>query len=161
MKLDSGTVYLLIAGILFILSLLKDPEKTKKAFINSGKVALTVFPVLLMIFVLMGFLESFISRQAIASWFGSSNNFLGIVYGELLGSFAMIEPAAVFPFAGFLKQSGAGYGAALGFVMSAMLIGITHMPLEGQLFGMKFMIVRNLVTFLLVLGIGTLFMVVI
>ncbi len=141
-----------------MISLIKDTGKTKKAFVTSAKVALTVFPVLFMIFVMMGFLESFVSKQTIASWFGPNHSFLGIIYGELLGSFAMIEPAAVFPFAGFLKLNGAGYGAVIGFVMSAMLIGVTHMPLEGQLFGVRFMVVRNLITFLLILLMGIVFM---
>ena len=94
----------------------------------TGKVALTVFPVLLLIFVLTGIIEAFVPKETIVTWLGSGRGILGVVLGELLGSFALFQPAAVFPFAGFLKQSGAGYGAALGFVMSPMLIGLSALP---------------------------------
>lgn len=159
MKIDVGTIYLLVAAGLLIASTIKDPARTKKALAASGKVALTVFPVLLLIFVLMGLIEAFVPRQTIVSLLGSGRGVLGVVIGELLGSFALFQPAAVFPFAGFLKESGAGYGASLGFVMSAMLIGVSTLPLEIQTFGGRFTLTRNLLTFLLVLAMGMIFMV--
>jgi len=160
MKIDVGTIYLLVAAGLLIASALKDRAKTKKALAAAGKVALTVLPVLLLIFVLMGIIEAFVPRQTIISLLGSGRGILGIVIGELLGSFALFQPAAVFPFAGFLRNSGAGYGAAFGFVMSAMLIGLSTLPLELQTFGSRFTLTRNLLTFLLILALGVVFMVV-
>jgi len=67
----------------------------------AGRVALMVLPVLLFVFVLMGILEVFVPREVFTSLLGSGHGVLGIVLGELLGVFALIEPAAVFPFAGF------------------------------------------------------------
>jgi len=159
MKIDVGTIYLLVAAGLLIASAVKDPAKTKKALAVTGKVALTVFPVLLLIFVLMGVIEACVPRQTIVSWLGSGGGVLSIVLGELLGSFALFQPAAVFPFAGFLRHSGAGYGAACGFIMSAMLIGISTLPLEIQTFGGWFTLTRNLLSFLLILALGVVFMV--
>jgi uncharacterized membrane protein YraQ (UPF0718 family) len=160
MKLDVGNIYLLIAAGLLIASLIKDPAKTKRALAVTGNVALTVLPVLLLIFVLMGVIEAFVPRQTIVSLLGSGRGVFSIIIGELLGSFALFQPAAVFPFAGFLRKSGAGYGAALGFVMSAMLIGLSTLPLEIQTFGGRFTLTRNLLSFLLILALGVIFMVV-
>ena len=160
MKFDAGTIYLLVAAGLLIASTSKDRAKTKKALLVAGKVALTVLPLLLLIFVLMGIIEAFVPREMIVSLLGSGRGGVGVVIGEVLGSFALLQPAAVFPFAGFLRESGAGYGAALGFVMSAMLIGVTTLPLELQTFGVRFAATRNLLTFLLILAMGMLFTVI-
>jgi len=161
MSLDAGTIYLLIALILLLISALKDRNKTKKALIAAGKIALVVFPVLFLIFILMGVVEAFVPKESIAAWLGSGGGVLAILIGEIVGCFALIQPAAVFPFAGYLHDSGADYGAVLGFVMAAILIGVSTLPLELNLFGRRFTLVRNLLTFILVFLLGILFMVVV
>jgi uncharacterized membrane protein YraQ (UPF0718 family) len=156
--MDVGIIYLAVAFILLILSAVKDINKTKQALKTSGKVALTVFPVLFLIFVLMGVVSAFVSKETIASWLGSSSGVTGILIGEAVGVYALIEPAAVFPFAGILHDRGASYAAVLGFVMTAILIGVSTLPLEIKVFGKRFTIVRNVLTFVFVLLIGLVFM---
>lgn len=158
--MDVGSIYLIVASGLLILSAFKDIEKTKKALKATGKVALTVLPVLFMIFILMGIIEALVSKEIIAQWLGSGSSVLSIVIGEIVGCVALIQPAAVFPFAGFLYKSGANYGTVVGFVMTAILIGITTLPLEMKLFGKRFTIVRNILTFVIVFIIGIIFKVV-
>jgi len=153
-----GPIYLAIAFILLILSAVKDIRKTKLALKASGKIALTVFPVLFLIFILMGVVSAFVSKETIASWLGSGSGVLGILIGEIVGSFALIQPAAVFPFAGVLRDRGASYGPILGFVMTAILIGVSTLPLEIKLFGKHFTLTRNVLTFILVFLIGIIFM---
>jgi len=156
--MDTGIIYLLFAFILLIFSAVKDIKKTKQALKASGKIALAVFPVLFFIFILMGVVSAFVSKETIASWLGSGRGMLGILIGEVVGSFALIQPAAVFPFAGVLRDRGADYSAMFGFVMTAILIGISTLPLEIQLFGKQFTLTRNILTFVLVFLIGIVFM---
>jgi uncharacterized membrane protein YraQ (UPF0718 family) len=158
--MDVGSIYLIVAFGLLLLSAFRDIEKTRKALKVTGRVALTVLPVLFMIFILMGVIEAFVSKEVIAQWLGSGSSVLSIVIGEIVGCVALIQPAAVFPFAGFLHKSGANYGVIVGFVMTAILIGITTLPLEMKLFGKRFTIVRNILTFVIVFIIGIIFKVV-
>ena len=158
--MDVGSIYLIVAIGLLLLSAFRDIEKTKKALKVTGRVALTVLPVLFMIFILMGVIEAFVSKEVIAQWLGSGSSVLSIVIGEIVGCVALIEPAAVFPFGGFLHKSGANYGTIVGFVMTAILIGIATFPLEMKLFGKRFTIVRNILTFVIVFIIGIIFKVV-
>ena len=155
--MNIGIIYLLIAFILLILSVVKSPEKTKQAQKAAGKISLTVFPVLFLIFILMGVTSVFVSKETIGSWLGSGSGVLGIVIGELVGSFALVQPAAVFPYAGILHEKGANYGSLFGFVMTAILIGITTLPLEMKLFGKKFTMVRNILAFILIFIIALIF----
>jgi len=156
--MDIGVIYLLIAFILLILSAVKDTKKTKQALKASGKIALTVFPVLFLIFILMGVVSAFVSKETIASWLGSGSGVSGIFIGEIVGCFALIQPAAVFPFAGILRDRGASYGAILGFVMTGILIGVSTLSFEIKLFGKNFTLTRNILTFVLVFLIGIIFM---
>jgi len=77
--MNIGIIYLLIAFILLILSVVKSPEKTKQALKAAGKISLTVFPVLFLIFILMGVTSVFVSKETIGSWLGSGSGVLGIV----------------------------------------------------------------------------------
>jgi len=158
--MDVGSIYLIVAFSLLLLSAFRDIERTKKALKATGKVALTVLPVLFMIFILMGIIEAFVSKETIVQWLGSGGSVLSIVIGELVRCVALIQPAAIFPFAGFLHKNGANYGAVFGFVMTGILIGIATLPLEVKLFGKRFTIVRNILTFIIVLLIGIIFKVV-
>ena len=155
--MDVGIIYLAVAVALLILSTVKDSKKTVQAFKATGKIALTVFPVLFLIFILMGVVSTFISSETIASWLGPNSGWFGILIGEVVGSFALVQPAAIFPFAGVLYQRGAGYGSILGFVMTGILIGVTTFPLEIKLFGRNFTLVRNGLTFTFVFLIGIIF----
>jgi len=156
--MNVGLIYLLIASLLLLLSAVKDIQKTKEALKVTGKIALTVLPVLFFIFTLMGIISAFLSREIIASWLGSRSGVLGILIGELAGSIALMVPAAVFPFAGILLNRGASYGAMYGFIMTAILIGVTTLPVEIKIFGKKFTIVRNVLTFVLLFFMGLIFL---
>jgi uncharacterized membrane protein YraQ (UPF0718 family) len=158
--MDVGIIYLAIAFILYIVSAVKDIKKTKQALIAFGKILLTVLPVLFLVFILMGIVSVFVSKETITSWLGSSSNVFGILIGEIVGSFALISPIAIFPFAGVLRDRGAGYGALVGFVMTGILIGVSTLPVEIKMFGRNFTIVRNALTFIIVFLMGLIFMLV-
>jgi uncharacterized membrane protein YraQ (UPF0718 family) len=57
----------------------------------------------------------------------------------------------VFPFSGFLLDNGAGFGVLAAFISTSILIGISTLPLEIQIFGKKFTVARNLLTFIIVI----------
>jgi uncharacterized membrane protein YraQ (UPF0718 family) len=158
MNVDVGTIYLLIAGSLLLISTLKDRQKTKKALMVSLRMALMVFPVLFLVFTLMGLMGALVPREVIATWLGSGSGLLSILLGEVIGAVALILPAAVFPFSGFLHDQGANYGALVGFIMTAILMGVSSLPLEIKVFGLRFTVVRNVLTFLLVFVMGVIFL---
>jgi uncharacterized membrane protein YraQ (UPF0718 family) len=145
-----GEIYLALAGGLLLLSFFRSRERTAAALRSTGKIALQVLPVLFFIFVLMGALQAFVPRETIAGLLGAGKGPSGVLLAEAVGCFALIQPAAVFPFSGYLLQSGAGYAAIAGFVLTAILIGISTLPLEAKLFGIRFTFFRNLLTFLVV-----------
>jgi len=152
-----GYIYLAVAAALMLLSYIKDKGKTKKALITTGKIALNVLPVLFFIFILMGVINIYVTKDVVAKLLGTGSGIWGILIGELVGAIALIEPAAVFPFSGSLIAKGATYGVIYAFASTAVLIGIATLPAEVKFMGKKFTIVRNVLTFVLVFLIGLVF----
>jgi uncharacterized membrane protein YraQ (UPF0718 family) len=145
----AGLVYLFIATGLLWASNLKDKQKTKEALRATFKILYTIMPVLIFVFVLMGLIQAYVSRDTIAAILGKETGALGILYAELVGSVALFLPPAVFPFGGYLRDNGAAYGPIAGFVFTAILIGLTTLPLELKFLGKRFTIARNIFTFLM------------
>ena len=157
--MNPGNLYLFLGLILFIISIIISRKKSLgmvKAFLT---IALQILPVIIFIFFLMGLIQAFVSRESIASLLGGEAGFLGILLGEVIGSIALILPAAVFPFAGFLHDNLAGYGAIYAFVMSAILLGVSTLPIEIKFLGKKFTAMRYFITFCLIFLISILFLV--
>ncbi len=155
--MDVGNIYLIIAAGLLVFSVFKSKEKTKKALIVAGKSALTVVPVLVVVFLLMGLISAFLSKELIGQVLGDKSGLPGILISEVLGSIALIVPAAVFPFTGMLHEKGASYPIIFAFIMTAILIGISTIPAEINFFGARFTIVRNVLTFVFIFALSILF----
>jgi uncharacterized membrane protein YraQ (UPF0718 family) len=146
----AGLVYLSIAFGLLAVSYGRDRRKTKEALRATGKILYTILPVLIFVFVLMGLIQAYVSREMIAAVLGKQTGVFGILYAELIGSVALFLPPAVFPFGGYLYGQGAAYGPIAGFVFTAILIGVTTLPLELKFMGKRFTIARNVLTFVIV-----------
>jgi uncharacterized membrane protein YraQ (UPF0718 family) len=145
----AGHIYLIIAIVLLGISFFKEKQKTKEALKATFKIFYVILPVLIFVFVLMGLIQAYVSRETIVSILGQKSGILGILYAEIVGSVALFMPPAVFPFGGYLLKNGASYGSIAGFVFTAILIGITTLPLEFKLLGKRFTIARNIFTFVL------------
>jgi uncharacterized membrane protein YraQ (UPF0718 family) len=145
----AGQIYLIIAIVLFGISFFKDKQRSKEALKATFKIFYVVLPVLIFVFVLMGLIQAYISKETIAAILGKKSGILGIISAEIVGCIALFMPPAVFPFGGYLLKNGASYGSIAGFVFTAILIGITTLPLEFKLLGKRFTVYRNIFTFLL------------
>jgi uncharacterized membrane protein YraQ (UPF0718 family) len=145
----AGQIYLIIAVVLLGISFFKEKQKTKEVLKATFKIFYVILPVLIFVFVLMGLIEAYVSRETIVSILGQKSGMLGILYAEIVGSIALFMPPAVFPFGGYLLKNGASYGSIAGFIFTAILIGITTLPLEFKLLGKRFTIFRNIFTFVL------------
>jgi uncharacterized membrane protein YraQ (UPF0718 family) len=145
----AGQIYLIVALGLMAISFIKEKQRTKEALKATFKILYTILPVLIFVFVLMGLIQAYVSRETIAAILGKETGVMGILYAELVGSVALFLPPAVFPFGGYLHDNGAAYGPIAGFVFTAILIGVTTLPLELKLLGKRFTIARNIFTFVI------------
>jgi len=100
-----------------------------------------------------GLLAQFIDPKMVASWLGREAGLQGIIIGASLGLLGTGSRWAVYPLAAGLLAANAGSGAVMAFVTSWQLVSVSRLPAEVPFFGMKFTILRAVVSlFIAVLG---------
>jgi uncharacterized membrane protein YraQ (UPF0718 family) len=154
--LTTGLIYLVLITLLYLLAFRKDVEKGRLSLQAARATLLRMIPLLLAIFALIGLFQEFVPAETIRTWLGSDNHLLSLLNGGLVGAIAIGPPVAAFPIAGSFIDTGAWPPAAAAFIVSWVSVGVMTMPVEAHVFGWKFTLWRNLVTFIAALFIGLL-----
>ena len=149
-----GLVYLTLIIIAYLLLGRSSAEKTRKSLEIAGKSFVKMIPLLATIFALVGLFEQFISPAWIETRFGADAGLTALLTGGGLGSIAIGPPLAAFPLAGTLLDNGAWPAAVATFIVAWISVGIVTMPFEAEVFGIRFTLLRNGLTFVSALLIG-------
>jgi uncharacterized membrane protein YraQ (UPF0718 family) len=149
----NGAIYL-IAIVLLIVSFVKSREKTKKALLKAWKSLKNLLPMLLGVILLIGLLLSVIDAKLISKIIGGESGFYGVMLASLVGSITLIPGFIAFPTAALLLTGGAGYIQIAAFVQTLMMVGIVTLPMEIKYFNKKVAILRNILSFVLSIGVA-------
>ena len=145
--IQTGFIYLSAVTVLYILGFNKNVEKGQKSLHCAGQTFLRMVPLLLSIFALVGLFQEFVPAEMVRSWLGSRNQFLSLLNGGLIGAVAIGPPVAAFPIAGSFLDTGAWPPAAAAFIVSWVSVGVVTLPVEAHVFGWRFALWRNIITF--------------
>ena len=137
-----------LAIVLFIISLLKDKLKTKKALIKAFKSFENIMPQFLSIIIIVGFILSVLDTNTISNLIGSESGMFGVVLSAIVGSIALMPTFVAFSTANSLLLNGAGYAQVAALVSTLTLVGIVTIPLESKYVGKKAAYLRNFLAFL-------------
>lgn len=151
-----GYGYLVLAIIGYGITYAKSREKARAAAKNSAKSFGGVAVTFLSVFALVGLLNVFVPASLIERLLGSGGGFFSLLVGDALGSVAAGPPVAAYPVAASLLAGGAWPPAVAAFIVSWTLVGFVSIPFEARLFGMRFALVRNGLSFVFALVIGLL-----
>ena len=150
-----GLGYLTLAGGVYVwVWKSKSPEKAKMAAKSGGKAFGNVAVTLLSVFAIVGFLNVFVPTSFIRDALGSAGGALSLLTGTAIGSAAAGPPVAAYPIAQQLLDAGAWAPAIAAFIVSWTLVGFLSLPFEGQMFGTKFAVWRNVLSFGLAMVVG-------
>lgn len=142
-------VLYVIAGVLFIVSLIFDKNKTKKSL----KVALNIFkkmlPLLLITISIVSFTLFLLPDHVIAKYLGENDLLTSSILASLIGSISIIPGFVTFPLCGLLLKKGISYMVIAAFSTSLMMVGIITYPMEQKFFGTKLTITRNIAGYLI------------
>lgn len=152
--LTTGLIYLVLITLFYLLAFRKDAEKGRLSLRTARETLLRMVPLLLAIFALIGLFQEFVPAEMIRSWLGDDNHFFSLLNGGLVGAIAIGPPVAAFPIAGSFIETGAWPPAAAAFIVSWVSVGVVTMPVEAHVFGWRFTLWRNLITFISALLIG-------
>ena len=73
-----------------------------------------------------------------------------------IGSVSLLPGFIAYPLAGILVQSGVSYSVIAVFITTLMMVGILTIPIEARYFGLKTTIIRNTLSFIGAIIVGTL-----
>lgn len=123
---------------------------------NSAKSFGGVAVTFLSVFGLVGLLNVFVPASLIERLLGSSGGFTSLLIGDALGSVAAGPPVAAYPVTASLLAGGAWPAAIAAFIVSWTLVGFVSIPFEARIFGLRFALARNALSFAFALVIGLL-----
>lgn len=141
-------VFWIIAIVLLTISIIKDKEKTKKAFKKSKNSLKFMMPSILGIILIIGVIISLIPNNLIEQNFGGENVFISTIISAFFGSITLIPAFVAFPLVGSFIGMGASIVPAAAFLTTLTMVGIVTFPIEKEKFGLKFTITRNILSFI-------------
>ncbi len=118
-----------------------------QSIVKSAKGFLYITPMLLSVILLVGLFEAFITRDIMTSIF-NGNPFHDTLIGTLVGGVSVGQPIVSYIIGGELRDSGVSMYAVTAFILSWVTLGIVQLPLEYKLFGKRFTVQRNLLSFI-------------
>jgi uncharacterized membrane protein YraQ (UPF0718 family) len=137
----------IIALVWFVISIVKDKEKTINSMKKSKKMMGSMMGQIIGIFFLIGLILTFVPPELIRNYLGGSNTILSTVLAAALGSVMLIPAFVAFPLVGSIVDMGASIMPAVAFLTTLTMVGLVTFNLEKKEFGAKFTITRNLLSF--------------
>lgn len=153
--MDVLTVAMWIGTAVFlIVSFVKDKSKTKQALKMAFGMGKGMLASILSIIFLIGLLLTVLPPERIAEFIGKQTLLISTVISAAFGAITLIPAFIAFPLVGTLFRAGVSIVPAVAFLTTLTMVGVVTMPLEIREFGLKFAIVRNLLSFLFAIGIA-------
>ncbi len=149
----NGIIYL-IAIVFLIISFVKNRQKTRQALLKAWNSFKNIIPMLLGVIFLIGLMLSLLDTEHISRIIGENSGPLGVMLAALVGSVTLIPGFIAFPTAALLLEGGAGYVQIAAFVQTLMMVGIITIPMEIKYFNKKSAILRNVISFILSVGVA-------
>lgn len=144
------TTYMLygIVIILYLISFLKNRDKTKQALIKSAKSFESIMPQFLSVIFMVGFILTALSPETISKLLGDKSGVVGVFIASIIGSITIMPTFVAFPTAALLLKNGAGYTQVTALISTLMFVGVITFPMEAKFIGKRAALIRNLIYFL-------------
>ncbi len=143
-----------ITGLILIISLIANREKTLKAV----KIAITkfikIFPAFLTMLIFVSFILFLFPDEVISNYLNNSSKLISVLLASLFGSITIMPGFIAFPLSGILLNKGIPYMVLSAFTTTLMMVGILTYPIEKEYFGVKVTIIRNIISFFIALAVA-------
>lgn len=139
-------ILVLIAVVMLFLAWRRQDESLKQGLVLSWNSFRRTAALLLIAFLIVGFVETLAPQELIADWIGPESGLQGILIGELAGVLLPGGPYVVFPLISALYQAGAGFGPTLAMVTSWAGLALLSISFEIPFMGWRFTLIRVALT---------------
>lgn len=141
-------------AVLLAVSWQRSPDKTRLAVQRAYLSFMHILPLMLAIFMIIGFIMAWLSPELISAAMGEESGVWGVLLASLGGSIVMMPGFVAFPLAASLLETGAGLPQIVAFLSTLMMVGLATLPLEISYFGRRAALMRNACGFVLSLFIA-------
>ncbi len=115
---------------------------------KSALAFLAMAPLLLGVIGLVGLFQVIVTPKMLASLFRGNSLFVDTLLGTLTGSIAAGNPIVSYLLGGELLDNGISLYAVTAFILSWVTLGFVQLPAELEVFGGKFTLYRNILSFI-------------
>lgn len=138
-----------VAGILLLVSFIKDKSKTKKSIIVAWKSFEKLIPIVLAMMLFIGIILAVLNQSVITTLIGSESGVFGAIIALIIGSIVSLPSFVAFPLGGTLLKAGAGYMQVAALVSTIMAVGIVSLPAEIKYFNKDIAVKRIVLSFMI------------
>ena len=125
----------------------KEPNTFSQSLQNAFKMFTTIAPILLAVIGLVGLFKAYITPEMIQSLF-TGETLPDTLIGTIIGAISVGQIFVSYIIGGELAANGISFYAVTAFILSFVTLGLIQLPLEYSLFGIRFTVIRNLLSFL-------------
>ncbi len=140
-KLTNALVILSLMTVIFVFIAYRQ-GKHLESLKESKKLIITVLPILLCAFVVVGFMNILIPEKALQAWLGAKSGWKGLVIGPLIGALIQGGPYAFFPLFDAVFRESVTTGTAIAMISAWGMINVGHLPYEFTFLGHRFVILK-------------------
>ncbi|AJQ29136.1 hypothetical protein [Pelosinus fermentans] len=144
-----SSVLYAVAGILLLVSFIKDKNKTKKSIKVAWMSFEKLVPIVLAMMLFIGITLAVLNQSVITTLIGSESGVLGAIIALIIGSIVSLPSFVAFPLGGTLLKAGAGYMQVAALVSTIMAVGIVSFPAEIKYFNKDIAVKRIVLSFMI------------
>ena len=142
-------------AVLTLISFIFDREKTFKGIKKGIMMFVKILPTLLSVIILVSLVLYLVSDKFIIEYLGNDAGFGAYISAALIGSISIIPGFISYPLAGILVKGGVGMSVIAVFITTLKMVGILTIPIEAKYFGLKTALIRNALSFIGAIIVGT------
>jgi uncharacterized membrane protein YraQ (UPF0718 family) len=131
-----------IAAVMWVYAWQRRDGSHRRGVIGGWKTLKRTAPVLVLAFIIVGFINVLSPQDLVQGWLGSGSGVRGLLLAEALGMLLPGGPYVVFPLIAILYQAGAGIGPAVTLVTSWAALALISVSFELPFMGWRFTAVR-------------------
>ncbi|MBC7331206.1 MAG: hypothetical protein H5T91_02075 [Synergistetes bacterium] len=137
-----GFIFLLTLGF-YILVFFRSKALFKRALLRGAKNLIRNSVRIFSVFVVIGILQSFLSKELVGGFLMHFSGIKGILIGALIGALMMGPVISGYPICKYILENGGAVGLVSSFLFSWVMVGLVALPLEIKTLGGRFALVRN------------------
>lgn len=124
--------------------------RIKQALLSTSKSLYSMMPMLFAVIGLVGLFQAAVTPQMLQSLF-SGSPLQDTIVGTVIGAVSVGQPFFSYIIGGELLKEGISLYAVTAFILAWVTIGFMQLPMEWSVFGGRFTLVRNLLSFIFAL----------